>query len=57
MRFATRVILFALVAMICAISQPVAAGQQVAAGLQVDKNSVRGVVVNAKGGKPEAGYG
>jgi streptogramin lyase len=55
MRFTTRVMLSALLALVCAISWPVARAQQVVAGLQVDKTSVGGIVVNENGAKPEAG--
>jgi len=55
MRYMKRAIFLTLLALVCAISRPVAAGQQAVAGLQVEKNSVGGVVVNANGAKPEAG--
>jgi hypothetical protein len=54
--------LWALLAVLCVISRPATGSQQNgaarnagASGVQVDKNSVGGVVVNSNGGKPEAG--
>ena len=54
MRFSKRVISWALLALVYAISQPLARPQQTVAGLQVDKNSVGGILVNANDTKPEA---
>jgi len=50
-----RAIFWAMLAIGWAISLPVANGQQAASKLQVDKTSIGGAVVNASGGKPEAG--
>ena len=55
MRGMTRAMMWSLVALICLLSRPVAGGPQSAAGVQVDKNSIGGVVLNSNGAKPEAG--
>src|ERR1700680_4788466 len=61
MRTVTRTMLWALLVILCVMARP-AAGQQSgaargagASGVQVDKNSVGGVVLNNDGAKPEAG--
>src|SRR6202140_399484 len=61
MRTVTRTMLWAVVVVLCLMARP-AAGQQSgaargagASGVQVDKNSVGGVVLNSNGAKPEAG--
>ena len=61
MRTVTRTMLWALLVTLCVMARPAAgqqsgaAGKAGAAGVQVDKNSVGGVVLNSNGGKPEAG--
>ncbi len=55
MRGMTRAMMWSLVALICLMSRPVASEPQGAAALQVDKDSIGGVVLNANGAKPEAG--
>src|SRR6202171_5206235 len=55
MRSVARTTLWVLVAIVCTISRPASGGQQAVPGLQVEKSSVGGAVVNASGGKPEAG--
>jgi hypothetical protein len=61
MRTLARMIWLPLLVVLCLVTRP-AAGQQNgaaptarASGIQVDKNSVGGVVVNSNGGKAEAG--
>src|SRR5258708_6160673 len=61
MRSVTRAMLWALVVVLCVMARPAASQQSGAArkgsdsGVQVDKNSVGGVVLNSNGAKPEAG--
>src|SRR6202030_4085725 len=55
MRSVARTSLWAVLAIICILSRPASGGQQAVSGLQVDKSSVGGMVMNATGGKPEAG--
>src|SRR5467141_4661112 len=61
MRTVTRTMLWTLLVALCVMARP-AVGQQSGAarsagdsGVQVDKNSVGGVVLNSNGAKPEAG--
>src|ERR1700736_541805 len=61
MRNVTRTMSWALLVTLCALARPVA-GQQTGAartagtsGVQIDKNSMGGVVLNSEGAKPEAG--
>src|SRR5437868_4486341 len=61
MRTVTRTMLWAILVVLCVMARPTV-GQQSgasrnagASGVQVDKNSVGGVVVNSNGAKPEAG--
>src|ERR1700720_437901 len=61
MRSVTRTMLWALLVVLCVMARP-AVGQQGgaargagASGVQVDKNSIGGVVLNSYGAKPEAG--
>src|SRR6202011_1960427 len=61
MRNVTRTTSWALLVTFCALARPVA-GQQTGAartagtsGVQIDKNSMGGVVLNSEGAKPEAG--
>src|SRR5260221_2380962 len=61
MRSATRTMLWALLVVLCVMAQPTAGQRNGAAhsasdaGVQVDKNSVGGVVLNSNGAKLEAG--
>ena len=61
MQSVTRTMLWALLVVLCVMARP-AVGQQSgtargagASGVQVDKNSIGGVVLNSHGAKPEAG--
>jgi len=61
MRTVARTMLWTLLVALCVMARP-AVGQQSGAarsagdtGVQVDKNSVGGVVLNSNGAKPEAG--
>jgi hypothetical protein len=49
----TRAMMWSLVALVCLLSRPAAGGPQSACGIQIDKNSIGGVVVNGNGAKPE----
>ncbi len=61
MRTVTRTMLWALLVVLCVMARPAIGRQSGAArkgsdfGVQVDKNSVGGVVLNSNGAKPEAG--
>src|SRR5258706_7700567 len=61
MRSVTRTMLWALLVVLCVMARPAASQQSGAArgagasGVQVDKNSIGGVVLNSNGAKPEAG--
>src|ERR1700731_5495759 len=61
MRTVTRTMLWAILVVLCVMARPAvgqqsgAAGKADATGVQVDKNSVGGVVLNSNGAKPEAG--
>src|SRR5260370_30809925 len=61
MRSVTRKMVWALLVVLCVIARSTAGQQSGAArgagasGVQVDKNSVGGVVLNSNGSKPEAG--
>ena len=61
MRNLTRMMSWALLVTLCALARPVAGQQSGAArsagtsGVQIDKNSMGGVVLNSDGAKPEAG--
>src|SRR6266446_10123327 len=61
MRTVTRTMLWTLLVVLCVMARPVVGQQSGAArsagdsGVQVDKNSVGGVVLNSNGAKPEAG--
>jgi hypothetical protein len=48
MRGITRAMMWSLVALICFAVRPVAGGPQGASGVQVDKNSIGGVVLNSR---------
>src|SRR5258705_6389224 len=61
MRSVTRTMLWALLVVLCVMARPAASQQSGAArgagasGIQVDKNSIGGVVLNSNGAKPEPG--